>query len=248
MENYNISLIEVINLTKIYGSEDSAVIALDNVNLRIKKGEFIAIMGASGSGKSTFMNIIGTLDVPTYGQYLFNNVDVAKMDDDQRSEIRNMHIGFVFQSFNLVKTLNAVENVELPLFYLKAESKIKNKDSNRAENYNIRRKMIKQKAISALIDVGLGNRLYNRTNQLSGGQQQRVAIARALINDPDLILADEPTGNLDSKTSIEIMQVFQSLHEKGKTIILVTHEHDIAAYAKKIVEFKDGKIIDIREN
>lgn len=248
MENYNNSLIEVINLTKIYGSEDSAVVALDNVNLKIKKGEFIAIMGASGSGKSTFMNIIGTLDVPTSGQYLFNNVDVAKMDDDQRSEIRNMHIGFVFQSFNLVKTLDAVENVELPLFYVKTESKTKNKLSKSAENYNIRRKMIKQKAISALKEVGLGNRLYNRTNQLSGGQQQRIAIARALINDPDIILADEPTGNLDSKTSIEIMQIFQNLHEKGKTIVLVTHEHDIAAYAKKIVEFKDGKIIDIREN
>ena len=163
------------------------------------------------------------------------------MDDDKRSELRSKYLGFVFQSFNLVKTLNAVENVELPLFYLKDIDKKK-------ENFLNRRKLIRQKAISILKSVGLGDRIYHRTNQLSGGQQQRIAIARALINDPELILADEPTGNLDSKTSVEIMEIFKDLYQKGKTIVLVTHEHDIAAYAKKIVEFKDGKIIDIREN
>ncbi|MEJ5273859.1 MAG: ABC transporter ATP-binding protein, partial [Spirochaetota bacterium] len=198
----------------------------------------------SGSGKSTFMNILGTLDVPTSGQYFFNNINVANMDDDERSQIRSKYIGFVFQSFNLVKTLNAVENVELPLFYLKDF----NKKNKKNENYRIKRKYIREKAISLLKEVGLGDRLYHKTNQLSGGQQQRIAIARALINDPDLILADEPTGNLDSKTSVEIMQIFTNLHNKGKTIVLVTHEHDIASFAKKVVEFKDGKIIEIREN
>ncbi|MCR4421648.1 MAG: ABC transporter ATP-binding protein [Exilispira sp.] len=239
MENSNRTLIEVIDLTKVYGTGDSEVIALDNVNLKIYEGDFIAIIGASGSGKSTFMNILGTLDVPTSGKYLFNNMNVEKMDDDMRSKIRSKHIGFVFQSFNLVKTLNAVENVELPLFYLKDDEKGK---------YRRKRTFIREKAISILKDVGLGNRIYHRTNQLSGGQQQRIAIARALINDPDLILADEPTGNLDSKTSLEIMDIFTNLHKNGKTIVLVTHEHDIASFARKIVEFKDGKILDIREN
>lgn len=231
-------LIQVIDLTKIYGSGDSAVVAIDKINLKIYEGDFIAIMGASGSGKSTFMNILGTLDIPTCGKYIFRNTDVAVMDDDQRSKIRNKHIGFVFQSFNLVKTLNVVENVELPLFYDVDEKKDEKKFSHK-------RKLIRQKAVSILKEVGLGQRLYHRTNQLSGGQQQRVAIARALINDPDLILADEPTGNLDSKTSIEIMEIFTKLHQNGKTIVLVTHEHDIASFAKKIVEFKDGKIVDI---
>lgn len=243
MENSK-CLIEVVNLTRIYGSGDSAVLALDKINLKIFEGDFIAIMGASGSGKSTFMNILGTLDVPTSGQYFFNNINVANMDDDERSQIRSKYIGFVFQSFNLVKTLNAVENVELPLFYLKDF----NKKNKKNENYRIKRKYIREKAISLLKEVGLGDRLYHKTNQLSGGQQQRIAIARALINDPDLILADEPTGNLDSKTSVEIMQIFTNLHNKGKTIVLVTHEHDIASFAKKVVEFKDGKIIEIREN
>ncbi len=241
MSNISKSLIEVIDLVKIYGSGDSAVIALDKINLKINKGDFIAIMGASGSGKSTFMNILGTLDVPTSGDYFFNGVNVANMDDDARSQLRSKHLGFVFQSFNLVKTLNTVENVELPLFYLKD-------DLVKKENFQHKRKIIRQKAISVLKSVGLENRIYHRTNQLSGGQQQRIAIARALINDPDLILADEPTGNLDSKTSCEIMEIFVKLNKEGKTIVLVTHEHDIAAYAKKIVEFKDGKIIDIREN
>ena len=243
MENSK-CLIEVVNLTKIYGSGDSAVLALDKINLKIFEGDFIAIMGASGSGKSTFMNILGTLDVPTSGQYFFNNINVANMDDDERSQIRSKYIGFVFQSFNLVKTLNAVENVELPLFYLKDF----NKKNKKNENYRIKRKYIREKAISLLKEVGLQDRLYHKTNQLSGGQQQRIAIARALINDPDLILADEPNGNLDSKTSVEIMQIFTNLHNKGKTIVLVTHEHDIASFAKKVVEFKDGKIIEIREN
>ncbi len=243
MENSK-CLIEVVNLTRIYGSGDSAVLALDKINLKIFEGDFIAIMGASGSGKSTFMNILGTLDVPTSGQYFFNNINVANMDDDERSQIRSKYIGFVFQSFNLVKTLNAVENVELPLFYLKDF----NKKNKKNENYRIKRKYIREKAISLLKEVGLQDRLYHKINQLSGGQQQRIAIARALINDPDLILADEPTGNLDSKTSVEIMQIFTNLHNKGKTIVLVTHEHDIASFAKKVVEFKDGKIIEIREN
>ncbi len=240
MENFDKPLIEVIDLVKVYGSGDSKVLALDKINLKIFEGDFIAIMGASGSGKSTFMNILGTLDIPTDGKYLFKNINVESMDDDQRSELRSKFIGFVFQSFNLVKTLNTVENVELPLFYLK--------DTDKKGNFQHKRKLIRQNALSILNNVGLGDRIYHRTNQLSGGQQQRIAIARALINDPDLILADEPTGNLDSKTSVEIMDIFCELHQKGKTIVLVTHEHDIASYAKKIVEFKDGKIIDISEN
>lgn len=265
--------IDVIELTKIYGTGDSKVLALDKINLKIFQKDFIAIMGASGSGKSTFMNILGTLDIPTSGKYFFNNIDVANMDDNQRSEIRSKHIGFVFQSFNLIKTLNAVENVELPIFYMKEyfdedenyannyndkiisgdnekrfESKNKKKIKKHIINYQNIRKNIRQRAIESLKDVGLADRIYHKINQLSGGQQQRIAIARALINNPDLILADEPTGNLDSRTSCEIMQIFTELNEKGKTIVLVTHEHDIASYAKKVVEFKDGKIINIRDN
>ena len=197
------------------------------VDLTIQSGEFIAIMGASGSGKSTFMNILGCLDRPTKGKYFFEATDVSSMSRDELARIRNKKIGFVFQTFNLLKRTTALENVELPLFY--------NETSSRER---------RQKAMEALISVGLQDLEHHLPNQLSGGQQQRVAIARALVNRPSLILADEPTGNLDSRTSLEIMDIFQTLNQQARiTIILVTHEPDIATYANRQVVFRDGKVI-----
>jgi putative ABC transport system ATP-binding protein len=195
------------------------------VSVHVTKGEFVAIMGASGSGKSTFMNILGCLDKPTKGSYLLEGIDVGKLSRDQLAAIRNKRIGFVFQGFNLLSRTSALENVELPMFYSTVSNKIR-----------------KSKAIEALDKVGLGDRIHHYPNQLSGGQQQRVAIARALVNDPSIILADEPTGNLDSHTSVEVMGVFQQLNDHGITIILVTHEPDIAQFAKRHIVFRDGKI------
>lgn len=221
------NLIAVNNIFKTYmpGTEEE-VHALNDVSLTIKKGEYIAIMGASGSGKSTLMNILGCLDIPTSGSYFLNSSNVAVMDDNQLSHIRNKEIGFVFQTFNLLPRSTALQNVELPLIYAGVSAK------DRTE-----------RAKAALFKVGLADRMTHKPNELSGGQRQRVAIARALVTNPSLILADEPTGNLDSKTSVEIMNFLDDLHQQGNTIILVTHEHDIAEYAKRVVHLKDGKIL-----
>ncbi len=219
-------LITLDHVHKVYRMGDMEIHALRGVSLHIRPGEFIAIMGASGSGKSTMMNILGCLDKPTRGQYFLEGQDVSKLSKDELADIRNRKIGFVFQGFNLLARTSAIENVELPLLYLGA------KHSERVK-----------RATESLELVGLGQRLHNMPNQLSGGQQQRVAIARALVNRPSIILADEPTGNLDSRTSIEVMDVFQYLNqERGITVALVTHEPDIAQYAKRVVVFKDGKI------
>ncbi len=222
------SLIEIKNIVKTYVTGDSEFNALNNVSLTVEKGEFVAIMGASGSGKSTFMNILGCLDKPTKGSYKLDGVDVMKLNSDELAEIRNIKIGFVFQGFNLISRTSAIENVELPMIY---------KGIPKEERL--------LKAKHALKIVGLEKRETHHPNQMSGGQQQRVAIARAIVNDAPIILADEPTGNLDTKTSIEVMEFFVRLNEEsGKTIILVTHEPDIAEYSKRIVRFQDGKIIN----
>ena len=221
------NIIKTIDLTKTYFVGDIEVHALTSVNLSIEEGEFVAIMGASGSGKSTLMNMIGCLDTPTSGEYLLDGVNTSKLTKNEYAEIRNQKIGFVFQGFNLLPRTTALENVELPLMY---DRQRRIKDPNK-------------KAIEVLEHVGLGDRLTHEPNQLSGGQQQRVAIARALVNDPSLILADEPTGNLDSKMSVEVFSLFQRLNDEGITIVLVTHERDFAHFAKRIVELKDGLII-----
>ena len=221
------NLISVKDLTKTYHTGEVEVDALIAVSLNINKGEFVAISGASGSGKSTFMNILGCLDNPTSGEYLMEGVDVPSRNNNELAELRNSKLGFVFQSFNLLPRTTAQENVELPLLY---NNKVA--ASERAE-----------KALNALKSVGLADRVGSMPNQLSGGQQQRVAIARALVNDPVIIMADEPTGNLDSRTSYEIMEIFQKLNDKGITIVMVTHEPDIAQFAKSNILFKDGKII-----
>ena len=221
------SLIEATDISKIYQLGDIEVKALDQVSVVIEAGEFLAIMGPSGSGKSTLMNIIGCLDIPTEGEYLLEGVDVGKLTRDRLAEIRNEKLGFVFQGFNLLPRTSALENVELPMLY----SGISMKDR-------------KERAFSALKTVGLEGREHHHPNQLSGGQQQRVAIARAIVNQAPVILADEPTGNLDTRTSIEIMELFQKLNvESGITIILVTHEPDIATYSKRILRFLDGRLV-----
>ncbi len=221
------ALIEVKNLIKTYQTGEESFNALDDVSLSVNTGEFVAIMGASGSGKSTLMNTLGTLDRPNSGTYLLDGIDVFSLSSDELSEIRNIKLGFVFQGFNLISRTSALDNVQLPMIY---------KGLN--ENERIER------ARKALKIVGLENRENHMPNQMSGGQQQRVAIARAIVNDAPLILADEPTGNLDTKTSIDVMNFFVELNEVyKKTIILVTHEPDIAEYCKRVVRFKDGKII-----
>jgi putative ABC transport system ATP-binding protein len=218
-------VIEIQDITKVYRMGDIEVHALSGVSLRVNHGEMIAVMGPSGSGKSTLMNIIGCLDQPTAGQYWLAGEDVSRLNDDRLAEIRNKRIGFVFQSFNLLARTTALQNVELPLIY----SGIRDRRSH---------------AIAALQLVGLGERLTHRPNELSGGQQQRVAIARALVTSPSIIMADEPTGNLDSKAGAEIMHIFQQLNEaQGITIILVTHEPDIAEHCRRIVHIYDGKIL-----
>jgi len=216
-------MIELSNITKVYRVGQTKVVALAGVDLRIEAGEMVSILGPSGSGKSTLMHIIGCLGKPTSGQYLLEDVEVSRLSDNKLAEIRNRKIGFVFQSFNLLPRNTALDNVELPLIYGGAGNR-------------------RQKALEALKSVGLAHRANHRPNELAGGEQQRVAIARALINNPPLILADEPTGNLDTQTSKEIMLLFQELNEKGITIVLVTHETDIAAYTQRKIKMRDGKI------
>jgi putative ABC transport system ATP-binding protein len=226
------SLIQVQDLTKVYHLGEMEVQALQGVTLSVEKGEFVAIMGASGSGKSTFMNILGFLDRPTRGQYLLEGLNGEYLSRDELAEIRNQKIGFVFQGFNLLARTSALENVELPLIYARTSA--------------LQRKERAQKALS---QVGLEGREHHHPSQLSGGEQQRVAIARALVNQPSILLADEPTGNLDSKTSEEIMAIFQRLNrDLGITIIMITHEPDIASFAKRNILFRDGKIVDDHKN
>lgn len=216
-------MIELENITKVYKMGETEVVALNGVDLRIEQGEMISIIGPSGSGKSTLMNIMGCLDKPTSGQYRLEEIEVSKLSDDKLAEIRNKKIGFVFQSFNLLPRTTALANVELPLIYGGAGNR-------------------QQRVLQALESVGLAHRSHHKPSELAGGEQQRVAIARALINNPALILADEPTGNLDTQTSREIMLIFQKLNEQGMTIVLVTHERDITAYTQRTIEMRDGKI------
>ena len=219
------ALIKVKDLCKIYNPGENEVRALDHVNLEIQKGEFVAIIGQSGSGKSTFMNMLGCLDVPTSGEYYLNGTDVSTMKDNELSVVRNREIGFIFQGFNLIANLTAIENVELPLIYR-----------------GIDRKTRRNLAIESLKMVGLEKRLHHKPNEMSGGQQQRVAIARAIAAKPPVILADEPTGNLDSASSREILGILKDMHKTGKTIILITHDNGIADQAKRVVRIMDGKI------
>jgi putative ABC transport system ATP-binding protein len=220
-------LIEIRDLVKVYEMGDVQVRALDGVSFAVEKGEFIAIMGPSGSGKSTLMNLIGCLDTATSGTYRLNEHEVSHLDDDELARIRNREIGFVFQTFNLLSRASALENVEVPLVYA-----------------GVPRQERRQRAKELLAMVGLGDRMHHQPNELSGGQRQRVAVARALVNNPSLLLADEPTGNLDSRTGDEIMTLFDELNRKGNTIVLVTHEEDIARHARAVVRLRDGKIVE----
>ena len=220
------SLIEIKDMYKIYNPGENEVRAIDGVNLTIDHGEFVAIIGQSGSGKSTLMNMLGLLDVPTSGKYILNGKDVDGLTDDELSEIRNKEIGFIFQGFNLVTSLTAVENVELPLVY----RGMKKDERNRL-------------AVEALDRVGLSHRLDHLPKQMSGGQQQRVAIARAVAARPPIILADEPTGNLDSHSGVEVMKILHELHEEGRTVILITHDNDIAAEAQRVIRIQDGQVV-----
>jgi putative ABC transport system ATP-binding protein len=224
----NGSLVRLVEVHKVYRTGEMEVLAVRGVSLEIKRGEFVALMGASGSGKSTLMNILGCLDRPTSGEYFLDDADVSGLNRDQLADIRNRKIGFVFQNFNLLSRTSARENAELPLIY---------------SAQHLSHAQIRERADHVLTSVGLAGREDHHPSQLSGGQQQRVAIARALINEPEILLADEPTGNLDSRTSIEIMAIFQQLNEHGITIIMVTHEQDIAAYAQRNVMMRDGLIL-----
>ena len=231
-ENVTEELIRLENLVKIYDTGAIKVLGLKKINLTIRRGEFVAIMGQSGSGKSTLMNILGCLDRPTMGHYYLDGIDTAALTPNQLSEVRNRKIGFVFQSFNLIPRTSALRNVELPMTYA----------------HRLSKKERRERAMALLEQVGLGARAEHMPNELSGGQRQSVAIARALSNEPPLILADEPTGNLDTASSVEIMELFSRLHEGGATVVVVTHEEDIAAFTERIIRFRDGQIISDKRN
>ncbi len=224
-------MIDIDDLSKVYnmnGNEDNRVYALNHVNLHIKEHEFVSIIGPSGSGKSTLMNMLGCLDVPTEGSYKLDGKEVSKMKDDELAKVRNGTIGFVFQGFNLLPKLDAIENVELPLIYQGVSAKER-----------------RERAVKALESVGLGKRIHHKPSELSGGQQQRVAIARALITNPPLILADEPTGNLDSKSGKEVMEIFKNLNKNGNTIVLITHDNGVANQAQRVIRIQDGKLYEV---
>ena len=225
------ALVEIQDISKIYNPGENEVRALDHISLTIQKGEFVAIIGQSGSGKSTLMNMIGCLDVPTEGTYILNGQNVSKLSDNELSDIRNQEIGFIFQGFNLIANLTAQENVELPLIYGGVPKKARH-----------------ELAVAALKKVGLAHRMDHRPSEMSGGQQQRVAIARAIAQAPPVILADEPTGNLDSASSMEILDILKQLHAENRTVILITHDNDIAKQAKRVIRIKDGKIERDYEN
>jgi len=227
-------LIQITDLTKVYGAGDVAVHALRGINVTVAEGEFVAIMGPSGSGKSTFMNILGCLDRPTSGAYVLDEEDVSRLSKSQLASVRNRKIGFVFQSYNLLPRLTAAKNVMLPLLY--------------NGHQHLTDKQCYERAVAALESVGLGHRVRHRPNELSGGQQQRVAIARALINDPSIILADEPTGNLDTQASEEVLALLNQLHDREVTIVMVTHEPGIAEYAQRVIYLRDGQIASDRLN
>jgi putative ABC transport system ATP-binding protein len=218
---------ELVHVSKVYGSGDTEVRALDDLSLTVYQGDYLAVMGASGSGKSTAMNILGCLDRPTSGHYRLNGTEVASLDDDQLADLRNRQLGFVFQQFHLLPQLSAIDNVMLPMIYAR-----------------IPREERRRRALAALERVGLGNRVDSKPNQLSGGQQQRVALARAIINEPAMLLADEPTGALDSSTTEEVLALFGDLNAQGITILIVTHENDVGARADRVVHFRDGRITD----
>ena len=225
------SLMKLTGIHKIYNPGENEVRALDNIDLTINRGEYVAIIGQSGSGKSTLMNILGCLDVPTSGEYILDGHDVSTLTDDEQSDIRNREIGFIFQGFNLIQNLTALKNVELPLIY---------RGVNQQERIELSRK--------ALEKVGLAKRENHRPTEMSGGQQQRVAIARAIAQAPPVILADEPTGNLDSGSTCEIMKILKDLHQEGRTVIIITHDNEIAESAKRIIRIRDGKIVEDRMN
>jgi putative ABC transport system ATP-binding protein len=225
------ALIELQHIQRFYKMGGELLYALKDVSVEIQQGEYVALMGPSGSGKSTLMNVLGALDTPSNGKYILNGTDVSDMVDNDLADVRNREIGFVFQTFNLLPRLSALDNVALPLIY----AGVKKEDRNK-------------RAAAVLESVGLGDRMHHKPNELSGGQRQRVAVGRALINNPSIILADEPTGNLDTKTSVEIMQLFEDLYNQGNTIIIVTHEEDIAQRAKRIIRLRDGLVEDAEGN
>ncbi len=226
-----IPVLELVDITKVYGDGDSIVRALDGVSLTVNTGDYLAIMGASGSGKSTLMNIIGALDVATAGQYHLDGIDINTLDEDALSIVRNRKIGFIFQSFNLIPRTTALANVELPLSYR-----------------GVKRGERRERAKEALAAVGLSDRMHHRPNELSGGQQQRVAVARALVAQPSLLLADEPTGNLDSRATADVLKLLDEMHDQGRTIVMITHETEVAQHADRVIVLMDGQISEDRRN